>query len=258
MTGTLSNFFESDVIKLQLGYEFVNNNGFSLVSGENQIPLAVSERLENYDFFLSSEISCTERFSIRPGVRYSFQSLFENQYATSLGLRYLLNKGIELRTSLGRSYRTPNFEELYSRLIFSGHYFIGNERLIPETSNSYEASVKKTTVFASGAQMSSNLMASYLTVDDKIDMAFNGFAEGTSTPVYQYINVSKYRMWNVSSSHQFAYDNWMARLGASVIGVSQEIDNGSIISDDRFIYSLQLNGNVSYTVPKWNTTFSMY
>jgi outer membrane receptor for ferrienterochelin and colicins len=257
-TSTFSNLFKSDFLKLQLGYEFVNNNGFALVSGENQIPLAIRKRLENYDAFVSGELIFTDKFSLRPGFRYSFQSRFDNQYATSIGLRYLAGQGIELRTSSGRSYRTPNFEELYSRLIFSGHYFIGNEKLIPETSNSYEASIKKTTAFESGARMINNLMVSYLTVKDKIDMALTGFAEASSTPIYQYINISKYRMWNAALSNEYQKDNWHLRLGASLIGISQEIKNGEAVSDDKFLYSLQLNANLSYNVPKWNTLFAVY
>lgn len=257
-TGTFSNFLTNKTVNLQLGYELVNNNGFSLVSGENGFKIPVRKRLENYDAFLSGEISLTDKFMVRPGVRYSFQSRFDDQYATSLGLRYILINGYEARASAGRSYRTPNFEELYSRMIFSSHYFIGNETLIPETSMSYEASLKKQVYFESGAQLSANIIASFINIKDKIDMAFTGLQETTNTPMYQYINISDYNMWNVSSSWQYTQGNWNARLGASVIGISQEINNGVMTSDDKYLYSLQLNANVSYSVPKWNTLFSVF
>jgi outer membrane receptor for ferrienterochelin and colicins len=255
-TGTFSNLFKSEFLKLQVGYEAVHINGFSLVSGENQIPIPTRKTLENYDAFVSGELIFTDKFSVRPGFRYSLQTPFDDQFATSIGLRYLAGSGFELRASSGRSYRTPNFEELYSRLIFSGHYFIGNEKLIPEVSNSYEISAKKNTFFESGARMANDFAISYLNVKDKIDQAIVDFSG--NTPIYQYINISKYRVWNAAISNEYRKENWQLRLGAAFRGISQGINNGEAVSDNRFLYNLQLNANLSYNIPKWKTLFAVY
>lgn len=257
-TGTLSNFFPDSKADLQLGYEFVNNLGFSLVQEANNIFVPITKRIINYDFFAVSEIKATERFSIRPGIRYSFQSMFENQYASSLGLRYLFDKGVELRGSMGKSFRTPTFQELYSKLIFDGHFFTGNENLIPETSTSYEMSIKKETFHSSGFQLSNMLTGSFLDVNDRIDMALVGFNPDTGNPEYQYINISKYKMWNISSVNQFRKNNLTVNVGASIIGVSQKIENQIFTSNDKFLYSFNLNSSVSYTIPNWKTIFSAY
>ncbi|MEZ0007479.1 outer membrane receptor for ferrienterochelin and colicins [Flavobacterium sp. 28YEA47A] len=257
-TGTLSNFFTNDKVDLQIGYELVNNQGFSLVQEENNKLTPVRKRLENYDFFVSSEIKATDKFSIRPGLRFSAQSRFEDQYASSLGLRYLFDKGIELRGSLGKSFRTPTFEELYSKQIFDGHHFTGNENLKPETSTSYEVSLKKTSYLDSDFRLSNMLTASFLDVDDRIDMAFVRFNEGSGIPEYEYINISKYKMWNASTNHQLKSENLVLNFGASIVGISQVIKNQIFTSDDKYLYSFNLNASASYTVPKWATTFSAY
>jgi outer membrane receptor for ferrienterochelin and colicins len=257
-TGTLSNFFPDSKVDLQLGYEFVNNLGFSLVQEANTIFVPITKRIENYDFFVSTEIKATERFSIRTGIRFSDQSMFKNQYASSLGLRYLFDKGVELRGSMGKSFRTPTFQELYSKLIFDGHFFVGNQNLIPETSTSYEMSIKKQTLCASGVQLSNMLTGSFLDVNDRIDMALTGFNKDTGSPEYQYINISKYKMWNVSSVNQFKKNNLTVNLGASIIGVSQKIENQIFTSDDKFLYSFNLNSSVSYSIPRLKTIFSAY
>jgi outer membrane receptor for ferrienterochelin and colicins len=257
-SGTLSNFFNTKIVDLQLGYEIVNNNGFSLVQEANNSIVPIRKRLDNYDFFASSEINISQRLAVRPGIRFSSQSQFDNQYASSLGFRYSFDKGIDYRISYGKSFRTPNFNELYSKQIFDGHFFTGNENLIPEQSTSYETSVKKISYFNSGLQLSNMVTGSFLNVDDRIDMALIGFNEDTGNPMYQYINVSKYQMWNVSTVNQFQKGNFNFNLGASFIGVSQEIDNQVFASDDRFLYSFNLNSSLSYTFPKWETTFSAY
>jgi outer membrane receptor for ferrienterochelin and colicins len=257
-TGTVNNFFSDKTIDLQLGYEFVNNKGYSLVQEANNILTPVRKTLENYDFFASSEIMATERFSVRPGLRFSAQSQFTNQYASSLGLRYLFDKGIELRGSYGNSFRTPTFDELYSKQIFDGHFFTGNENLIPETSTSYESSLKKSTLFGSGLQLSNTLAGSYLNVDDRIGMALIRFNPDTGNPEYQYVNISKYRMWNFSTMNQLKKDNLTFNFGAALIGISQEIKNQVFTSDDKFLYSFNLNASFSYTIPKWKTIVSGY
>lgn len=257
-TGTISNFFSDKRVDLQLGYEIVNNRGYSLVQEANNIWVPVRKKLENYDFFVSSEIRATERFSVRPGLRFSAQSKFDNQYASSLGLRYLFDKGIELRGSYGNSFRTPTFEELYSKQIFDGHFFAGNENLIPETSTSYETSLKKASLLVSGLQISNTFAGSFLNVNDRIDMALKRFNPDTGNPEYQYINISKYRMWNFSTTNQFKKDNWTFNLGASVIGISQKIENQVFASNEKFLYSFNLNSSASYIIPKWNTTLSAY
>lgn len=256
-TGTLSNFFKDKRVNLQVGYELANNNGFTIVQEAGQVFKGVRERLENYDFFTTAEVSLSERFSLRPGLRYSIQSAFEDQYASSLGFRYSLNKGVELRGALGKSFRTPTFEELYTKMIFPGHYFTGNEDLVPETSTSYEASIRKTTSFASGVMLSNNLVGSFMDIDDRISTAFDGYSE-EGTPMYKSMNVDSYKMWNISTTNQLQYNNLTVNLGATLLGVSQQIDNGINVSDDKYFYTLNLNANASYRVQPWNTVFAAY
>lgn len=261
-TGTITNFFKDKTVDLQLGYEIVNEKGFydataGTFRDDQQQVTDIRKRLENYDFFAVAEINVSDKFSLRPGLRFSSQSYFDDQYASSLGMRYLLPKGIEVRASLGKSYRTPNFDELYTYFVDSNHNLQGNAALAPEQSTSYEISSKKTTHFNSGAALLNNLSVSYMEVDDRISLVLTQL---TPFQTYQYQNIDKYKMWNISTSHQFAYENWSAKVGLAYVGISQKMDLGAenSISDDSYLYSLQVNTNLSYSVQKWNTLFSIY
>jgi len=255
-TGTFTNFLESEKVHLQLGYELVDNKGFSLVEDENQTIKEVSKNIDNYDVFAVSELRLNKRLSLRPGFRYSFQSMFDDQYAFSLGGRHLYQNGYESRVSVGRSYRTPEFSELYSKLIFSGHYFIGNEDLIPEKSTSFELSGRKSTFFQSGATLFNNVMVSYTNIDGRIESALVGSDGGT--PIYQLININEYKSINASATNQFSFSNWNISLGFSGTWISQVIDNNEIKTDDRFLFNFNMNSGVSYFIPKWKTTLSAY
>lgn len=261
-TGTFNNFFNTKIFNLQLGYELVNENGFydataGTFKNDQQQANDIRKRFENYDLFAASEVNVTERFSIRPGFRYSFQSQFDNQFAASAGFRYNFNQGIQVRASVGRSYRTPNFDELYTYFVDSNHNLQGNPDLTPETSWSYEASVKKVSYLTSGLQLSHNLSVAFMNVDDRINLVLE---QVTPTQNYKYLNIDIYKMWNISTSHQAAYENWNASLGMALVGISQEIDLAAlnVTSDDNFLYAFQLNTSTSYKLPKWNTLFSVY
>lgn len=256
-TGTLGDLIKHDKIDLQIGYEVANNRGMSIVAAQESTSRNVNEGLENYDLFAVSEIKLSEKFSFRPGARYSFQSKFDNQYAISLGIRQLFGRGYELRGSVGKSFRTPTLEELYMEMVFSGHNYIGNENLIPETSTSYEASIKKNSYFNPNVMLSNSLIVSFMDVKDRIDIGLVG-VDQNGAQINQYINVNKYNMWNVSSTNQIQFENFNISLGVSFVGISQLIDNGQFKTTDEFLYSLNLNTSISYALPKWNTVFAAY
>jgi outer membrane receptor for ferrienterochelin and colicins len=258
-TGSLSNFFKNQVADLQVGYEFVNTNGFnSALSGtfnnDDQQGGNLEKRLENYDVFAASEIKVTDRFSIRPGARYSFQSKFEDQWAASLGARQLYKDGHEARISIGKSYRTPNYDELYTYMVDANHDIQGNTALLPESGYTAEISGKKTTHSANGFMLLNAVNITYNDIRDRIELAIVN-----SSPLqYKYININKYRSFLASTSNSMKYKNWDARLGVTLLGISRKIDTGLAASDDKFLFNVQANANVGYTVPQWNTVFSVY
>lgn len=260
-TGNITNFFNSQYFDLQLGYEAVNEKGFASANSgmfrdENQLTSDIRKRLENYDVYSVAEIKCTDRFSLRPGFRYSFQSAFDNQYALSLGSRYLLNHGLELRASVGKSYRTPNFDELYTYFVDSNHNVQGNKDLLPESSMSYEASIKKNT-YSGDLKLQNNLSAAFINVDDRISMVLASLEPQWA---YKYLNIDSYKIVNISTTNQLSYKNLDASVGASLIGISQQIKTptSNVVSPDDYLYTLNANASVSYNVPKWQTQFSLY
>ena len=261
-TGTVTNFTKSEKFDFQLGYEIVNENSFGnadsgMFKDNDMQSVNVRKRLENYDFFTVAEINLTDRFLLRPGFRYSFQSKFNDQQSYSLSARYLFNKGIEARLSTSFAYRTPNFSELYTYFVDSNHNIQGNEDLVPEQSNYYEANVKKNTYFKSGISLYNSVTSGLMFVDDKISMVLT-----SADPIleYKYINVDDYKMWNLSTDHRISYKNWNLSAGLALIGISQRIDTGALgtSSDDKFLYTLNINSSLTYNIPEYQTQIALY
>ncbi|MFV0573000.1 MAG: TonB-dependent receptor plug domain-containing protein [Xanthomarina gelatinilytica] len=254
--GTFSNLIASEKFNLQGGYElnFIKGSGspyaVTVAPGEEK----TTQNLNNYDVFASSEIVLNEKFSLRPGARISFSNLFDNQYMISLSSKYLMKNGFELRAVVGTAPRTPNYDELYTYFVDSNHDVQGNPNLQPEKGLSTFIHLKKTSFLKDDQlQLNNKISASYMDVSDRIELV----VASTSPLAYTYNNIDSYKSVGLFSENEIQYGGLRASLGASLLGISKIFDRDVTPSDD-FLYNFQLNANVNYLVPKWETTFSLY
>ncbi|MEN8194217.1 MAG: TonB-dependent receptor, partial [Bacteroidota bacterium] len=188
----------------------------------------------------------TEKFSLRPGFRYSIQTKFDNQYSSSISSKFDLGQGFELRNILGSSFRTPNYDELYTSLISSNHIISGNESLIPEKSLSIFIHLNKKSWFEDYSKLISKLKIGYIHVTDRIDLSVI-----STTPVltYNYLNLDKHNSLNLSLENTFKYKKLDLKLNATLLGVSETLVNEENYSDE-FLYSVQVNSSLSYKIPQ--------
>lgn len=254
--GTFSNLINTEKISLQAGYELTNERGSGsavailITPGEEK----TTQNLNNYDFFASSEIKLSESFSFRPGARVSFSNIFDTQFIGSLSAKQSLNKGWELRAILGSANRTPNYDELYTYFVDVNHNVQGNPDLLPEKGLSAFFHIKKKTSLSEGKiRLKNKLSLNYLGLNDRIEL----IVVQQSPLAFQYNNIDKYRVIGAFMENEIYVGNLKAQLGASIQGISKVLKTNNNNNDD-FLFNLQLNANLSYTLPKWNTTLSTY
>ncbi len=253
--GTFSNFFSSEKLSLQAGYELTNErgSGSALAVVINPGEESITQKLDNYDLFASSEINVSERFSLRPGARISFSNLFDTQFIGSLSAKQQLNNGWEVRAILGSANRTPNYDELYTFFVDVNHNVQGNPDLLPEKGLSAFLHLKKNSKLADGQiRLKNKLSFNYLGLSDRIEL----IVVQESPLLFQYSNIDSYRAIGLFSENEIYYGNFTAKIGGSLQGVSKVLETRTL--NDDFLYNLQLNANISYTLPKWNTTFSAF
>ena len=254
--GTFNNIISTQTIDLQLGYELSLEKGTGsslaiVINPENEV---VRQELNNYDFFASSELRLNKYFFIQPGARVSFNNLFDTQFVGSLGLRHLTNNGWELRTIIGSSNRTPNYNELYTFFVDVNHDVQGNPNLEPEKGFSSFMHIKKKSSFSDkNIKVKNKLSFNYLDLKNRIEL----IVVNQSPLAFQYNNIDSFKALGVFSENEIYYNNLKAQIGLSVQGISK-ILNSRTQSKDNFLFNLQLNTNIGYTVPKWETTFSLF
>ncbi|GLB53368.1 TonB-dependent receptor [Neptunitalea chrysea] len=250
--GNLSNLLPTKQSDIQLGYEITSIKGFAsaisgLYSSEN-----ISRTLDSYDVFASSEWVVSDQFSVRPGARVLFSSNFNTQAALSLSTKYIFKNGLELRGILGTSPRLPSYEELYTYFVDVNHDVRGNANLNPEQGVSAFLHLKKKYKVKEW-YLSSKLSGWFMNVKDRIELIIIN-----SSPLqYQYSNIDTYNAWGLTLTEGAMLHNFRINAGATFSGISKVIASEEDYNDD-YLYGLQLNTNASYTVPKWNTTFSAY
>jgi len=257
--GNFSKFLDNKTFDFQLGYEISEINGYASAMAGTFDGNNIDRRLGSYDVYASTEVTVNDDFSIRPGVRMLYSSLFDPQTAISLSSRYILKNGFELRAIVGSAPRLPNYEELYTYLVDVNHNVRGNENLKPEQGVSASFYVNKISHFKSGVQLVNNFSAWFLDISDKIDLII----VDQMPLAYGYTNISKHKTWGVSLTNSLKYKNLILNGGVTFSGVSQVIgsenlvDTGNLSNDD-YLYGYLANGNVSYTFPKIKTVLSAY
>lgn len=253
--GTLSHLLPTDRYNLELGYEINRDKGIaSGLSEQNSSTDTETNQLNTYSGFVSAELHPSDRLALRPGFRYISTNKFADQYAFSFSGKYDFKNNYQLRAVVGSSPKTPNFEQLYFYLVDSNHNIQGNEALNPEQGKSAFLHFKKKISFKNSTIVyRPKLSTWYLDVKDKIDLIITD----TSPLTYTYHNIDKYTTWGVAFRNKLSYGPLHLGLGFSLNGQSKELKGEENYKDD-FLYSFQLNANLAYQVPKWNTVFSTY
>ena len=247
-----TNFTKEKNYDFQFGLEFTNENGFGSSVASVISTADVTKEMHNFDAFISSEIAVGEKLSLRPGFRYSYQSVFDNQLAYSLNVKYDINKDLIWKSSLGSSFRTPNYDELYTYFVDSNHNVTGNEQLTPENSLSFFTHIKNKWR-NNNANTSSKFQIGYINVKDRIDLAI---VSTSPLLAYKFINIDKYQSVNFTSETAVKYNGLKLKIGATYYGVSKVLTQVENAKDD-FLFTLQLNTNLSYKIEKLNTLVAL-
>lgn len=247
---SINDLFSTERIKTQLGVEALIEDGFTNAASGSLVPLDDERhQMNSIDIFASAEIQMLhDKFMVRPGIRYSIQSAFENQYAASLSAKYSWENDVEIRTVVGSSFRTPDFEELYTLWDTGTHLIKGDENLKSEKSFSMNVFLKKNTQISNQLKLKNKLKFMYLKVNDRIDLSLTSLTPLT----FRYININTYKSLSASTENSFQFKDLNMNIGATLMASSSLLKNadGSIIHEnlDDYLYNFQLNSSLSYFI----------
>lgn len=235
-------WYISPKVSLQPGIEFKSDK----TSGQR---IEGNPDINDYAFFVSSELKPLSWLLVRPGVRFIKNSVYDAPpVIPSLNAKLALNNNLDVRLSYARGFRAPALRELYFYFFDASHSIEGNPNLEAEHSNSYMGSLNWQAVNTRDLGFQTAVSGFFNDFKNRIDLA-----QAANSNVYTYINISRYKTTGVTWENTFTYKNLSATLGATYIGRYNTLfDEPSLkqFEQDKFTWSPELNSNIIYKFPR--------
>ncbi len=239
----------SPAVSVQPGVEFKSDH----TSGER---VSGTPTINDFSIFASAELKPTDKILIKPGVRFSNNSVYDAPpVIPSLNTKFILSESLDLRLSYARGFRAPILRELYFNFHDASHSIEGNPNLKAEYSNSFIGSVTWQPVKASGVHLTSTLSGFYNDYHDFIDIYFD-----SARNVNTYFNQSRYKTIGGTWENTLQWKNLTATLGLSYLAYNNiyAADPGLKGNHSEYTWSPEINSNITYRIPAWGTQLGLF
>ena len=238
----------SDIISFQPGIDI------NIDKGEGERLKEGSNRISDYAFFLSSEITPNAKINIRPGIRIIENSVYDAPpVIPSVNTKFGITKNLDFRLAYARGFRSPSLRELYFNFYDANHQIVGNPDLKAETSHSFTGSLNWEKISPKEVVYTTVLSGFYNDVENLID-----YAVSASDPnVFILTNVSDSRTAGVSLSTVAKYRRWNVTVGASYTGFYNDYaeENKSL---DELQWSPEANVVLGHNFPSIGLDLSLF
>lgn len=210
--------------------------------------------IANYSFFASAEIKPTAGINIRPGVRFSSNSVYDAPpVIPSLNMKFVLAKTLDLRASYARGFRAPALRELYFFFFDASHSITGNSGLKAEYSNSFTSSLSWQAITTGPVKLNLTATGFYNNFDNMIDI---GYLRNSDTATY--INITKFKTTGGTLMGQLSWKKLDANVGVSYIGRYNAFSDDAAyktLNTATFMWTPEVNANITYNLKK--TSFNL-
>lgn len=246
--GTYSNAKDSSNFNYQIGYDINHET-------------AVGQRITNkqrtitdYALFGSSEIVLLKKLTLKPGVRWAYNSAFKAPIIPSINTLFkqkIKSKSLlSLRASYAKGFRAPALKELYFVFVDINHNIVGNENLMPEQSDNFSFNGSYKTYWKKFT-LNSEVSLFYNSIQNLITLAQN--SEGTE---FTYINIGNFETRGININQGIEQGKFKLNIGASYTGLYNQLSEKENIQS--FSYYPEIRSNLMYTIPKINITTGVF
>lgn len=212
-----------------------------------------SNAVDDYAFFITSEITPTSKINIRPGLRFIKNSVYDAPpVIPSINTKFVLSKNIDLRLSYARGFRSPSLRELYFNFFDANHQVIGNPDLKAETSHSFNGSLSIKKITPKEVVYTTVMGGFYNNVKNLIDYAFT---TGSDTAKVMNISNSKTAGLNINTLAKYKY--WNISVGASYTGFYNDFSEADK-SLPEMQWSAEINSNLGYSFSKAGLSVNLF
>ncbi|MFT3980699.1 MAG: TonB-dependent receptor [Ferruginibacter sp.] len=247
-------FRGSALYRLNKMFSFQPGVDINLDMGEGERMTAGQNKVNDYAFFITSEITPNDRINIKPGLRFMKNSVYDAPAVVpALNTKFKLGKQFDLRLSYANGFRSPSLRELYFNFFDANHQIIGNPNLKAETSNSFNGSLSWSKISAGRVAYATSLSGFFNKVKNLID-----YAPSAADPnIFQLTNVSNSTTAGMGLQSTAKYKHWYFGVGVNYTGFYN-----SYSEDDKSLpelqWSAEANANLSYSITKAGLDLNLF
>ncbi|MEL6636346.1 MAG: TonB-dependent receptor [Bacteroidota bacterium] len=220
--------------------------------------------IQDYAVFGQVRYQPWNRLELEGGLRYAYNSRYDAPLVPSVHVKYNIDEDWAFRASYGKGFRSPDLKELFFRFIDINHYIIGNPDLLAEQSDNFQVSFHYDHEGDNGEAVSFKIKGFYNRIEQKIGLfefvetEDGGIAPAIDTTTFRFAYFNQANDKNQGVNLNFGYENGplLLKTGASLVGYFQP--SYESLGVDPFTYAVELNGEITYTVPRSLLRFSLF
>lgn len=231
--------------KLNSVFSFQPGTEIQLDEGKGERLKAGNNKVNDYAFFITSEITPNSKWNIRPGLRFISNSVYKAPpVIPSLNIKYSLSKMLDLRLAYARGFRSPSLRELYFNFFDANHQILGNPDLEAEISRSFTGSLNWKKTIDKKSVYSIQLGGFYNKIKNAIDYAVSA----NDPNLFILENVANSKTAGVNTTASVECSHWNISAGAGYTGFYNDY-----VTTDKSLpaleWSPEASASLSYTVP---------
>ena len=208
---------------------------------------AFGERIESkiqtmgdYAGYASIEYKPFENTTIRPGLRYAYNTNYQAPLTPSINIKQTVKK-FNIRASYARGFRAPSLKELYFDFVDINHNIVGNTTLKAEQSNNFNLSANYTKVIKNYI-LKLDASSFYNKIENLITLAQGAGA------TYTYVNIGDYETHGIQLNSNISYNHFKFGVGGSYIGRYNYLSETNNI--EKYSYTPEVKSSINYEFPK--------
>jgi outer membrane receptor for ferrienterochelin and colicins len=205
--------------------------------------------------FASAEWALTRGLSLRPGVRWGYNSAYDAPIMPSLHARWQMGRDWTLRGSYGRGFRAPGLKEQYLFFVDVNHNIRGNPNLAAERSHNLQGSLVWRHLWANFA-IEAEYSHFYNQVDNMITLALVDL----ETLLYSYANLDNFSTHGGRLQVRLLHKYLDLQVGGTVTGLqNDQLASGEGAANiARYSYNTELNLNAQSDLPFWKLRLAAF
>ncbi len=194
--------------------------------------------------FATMEYRPVDALTLRPGLRYAYNSRFAAPLIPSFNLRWTIDGCFTLRAAYARGFRAPSLKEMYLYFVDINHDIVGDPELVAERAHHASAGLSFRSAGDKGT-WTAELGTFGNAVQDLITLA------QLNATRYAYTNIGDLRTFGGSLGAGWEDARWTLSLGAAATGRVDDLAS-------TVLWSPELRGSITWCLPRAGLTAALF